>query len=160
MDRLHQVFAHFIFQNSIDDNGIKVLVITIFFFSLMINQYYNALVQTDLVVPDVPQVPQSYQGLAKRVSVIRFPKGSSALRYYKESPENYPERRLFEEAKRRDIYTGDVIALRGEPWFLFYENLYALMETHVSISTGLYMATLNSMTCPAKVYSEAPEFCD
>ena len=34
------------------------------------------------------------------------------------------------------------------------------METHVSISTGLYMTILNSMTCLAKVYSEEPEFHD
>ena len=39
----------------------------------------------------------------------------------------------------------------------FYENLYALMKDHVSISTGLYMTTLNSMTCSAKVYSDEPD---
>ena len=57
MSRLDKVFAHFICQSSIDDEGMKVLVITLTFFSLMISQYYNALVHTDLVIAEVPKVP-------------------------------------------------------------------------------------------------------
>ena len=160
-DRLHRVFTHFIGQNSMDENGIKVLVITLTFFSLMINQYYNALIHTDLVVPITPEVPHSYEDLANIVTVIRFPKESSALKYFKESPDNYPERRLLNKASQRNVYTGDdipeLIARKEEPWFFFYETLYALTKTHVSISTGLYMTTLNSMTCSAKVYSDEPD---
>ena len=39
----------------------------------------------------------------------------------------------------------------------FHESFYALTKTHVRFSTGLYMTTSNSLTCTAKVYSEAPE---
>ena len=161
MERLHQVFAHFTGQNSINEDGLKVLVITLTFFSLMIYQYYNALIHTDLVVPIIPEVPRSYEDFARTVSVIRFPNESSVLNYFKESPIEYPERKFFDEVTCRNVYAGDNIpelkAQEREPWFFFYKNLFALTKTHVSISTGLYMTTLSLMTCSAKIYSEAPE---
>ena len=82
MDRLHQIFAHFICKDSNDDNEIKVLAITLSFFSLMMSQDYNALVHTDLVTPVVPDVPHSYQDFAFTVSVIHSPKESSTLKYF------------------------------------------------------------------------------
>ena len=108
MDRLHRVFAHFIRQNCIDDNGIKVLIITLTFFSLMINQYYNALIHTDLVVPEVPDVPYSYNDFATTVSVLRFPNATSSLKHFKESLEEFPERKLYNEALRRNVIAGDI----------------------------------------------------
>ena len=49
-------------------------LITLTFFSLMMNQYYNVLIPTDLVGPIVPKVPHSYQDFAYTASIIRFSK--------------------------------------------------------------------------------------
>ena len=35
------------------------IFVTLTFFSLMMNQYYNALIHTDLVVHEVPEAPYS-----------------------------------------------------------------------------------------------------
>ena len=55
----------------------------LFFDSHRLSKYYNALIYTDLVVPIVPEVPHFYQDFAHAVSVIRFPKESSAMKYFR-----------------------------------------------------------------------------
>ena len=143
LDRLDEVFAHFIGQNSIDDEEIKALVITLTFFSLMMNQYYNALIRTNLVMPVVPEVPYSYDDFALTTPVLRFPNDSSALFYFKESPEGYPERKLYDEAVRRKITIDDVRkatlfewAAQRPPFDAIYLINNALANCHVTISTA------------------------
>ena len=72
----------------------------------MINQYYNGLIHTVLVVPVVPVVPYSYDDFAKTVSVLGVPP-ELGLTYFKESPEDSPERRLYKELSLRNLTTGD-----------------------------------------------------
>ena len=164
MDRLDQVFAHFIGQNSIDGDGLglKSFIITLTFFSLMMNQYYNALIHTDLVVPVEPDIPYCYDDFASKVSLIRFPNETSALKYFIESPEGYPERRLYNEALRRNVTIGDGkpgkpdwVTGDAESWL--YYALYSLENRHVTISSGVHMTTLVSMICSAKVYAASPD---
>ena len=163
MDRLNEVFAHFIVQNSIDDEGIKVLVLTISFFSFMMSQYYNALIHTDMVTPEVPIVPRSYNDFSSTVNVVGFATGSSMLKYFKDSPEEYPERKLYDELCRRNITIGDGLPTSIPNWArkglgkLFYDNLYRLSKNHVSIGSQIHLTALLTRSCWAKVYSQAPE---
>ena len=163
MERLHRVFAHFIGQNSIDDNRIKLLIITLTFFSLMMNQYYNALIHTDLVVPEVPKVAYSYQDFASTVTVLGFATGTSVLKYFKESPEDYPERRLYNELIRRNVTIGNGLPVERPHWTrgilgrAFYDSMFRLNKHHVSIGSQIHLTGLLTTICWAKVYSEAPE---
>ena len=162
MDRLDQVFAHFIGQNSIDDDGIKVLAITLTFFSLMIIQYYNALIHTDLVVPVVPEVPYSYDDFASTVSVVYFINQTSSIRYFNESLEGYPERRLYNEVVRRNVTFSSRHPDTMPDWVTpllenYYWILVLLDEGHVTWNTHLHMANINRVICTHKVYSEALE---
>ena len=165
LHRLDQVFAHVMFENSMDDvRFTKILVITITGFSFIIHNYFNALIHTDLVVPVVPEVPYSYDDFASTAPLLFFPKLSSSLKYLKESPEGSPERRLYDTALRRNISIGSNITLQEPKWvdgsFIsswLYSYLYDLMNRHITISTEMYMIGSISTVCTAKVYSEAPE---
>ena len=162
MDKLNNVFAHFIGQNSMDDEGMKVLVITFTFFSLMISQYYNALIHTDLVLPEVPTVPYSYDDFASTVDVVAFPVGTSMLKYFKDSPQDYPEKRLYNELCRRNVTIGIGRPFNMPHWAEgelgenFYRSLYRLRKNHVSIGDQVHLKGLLTTVCWYKVYSEDP----
>ena len=165
MDRLDQVTTHFIGQNSIEGKGFcsKLLIITLSFFSLMINQYYNGLIHTDLVVPEVPKVPYSYEDFASTATVSGFPTGTSMLNYLEESPQDSPERNLYNELRRRNVTICDEFPVKKLYWAknkwlrMIYKNLYRLREHYVSIGSQIHLTSLLTRICFAKVYSLAPE---
>ena len=165
MKSLDQVTTHFIGQNSIDGEGfgLKVLIITLTFFSLMVVQYYNGLIHTDLVVPVIPIVPYSYQDFASTAITVGFPSGASGVKYFEESSQNSPEKRLYDELRRRNVTIGDGLPVNQPDWarrFLgeeFYKQLYRLSKDHVNIDSQVHLMSLLAQVCRAKVYSQAHE---
>ena len=161
-DRLNKVFAHFIGQNSIDDEGIKVLVLTISIFSFLVIQYYNGLIHTDLVIPEVPKVSFSYDDFASTVKVLGFPSRTSMLQYFAQSPEDSPEKRLYNKLRQRNVTIGDGRPLNIPNWATkklikkFYNDMYRLSQDHVSIGSEIHLKELLTRTCWTKVYVEDP----
>ena len=164
MDSLDQVTTHFIGQNSFEGEGffLKILIITLSFFSLMINLYYNGLIHTDLIVPEVPRVPYTYQDFASIATVSGFPTGASVLKYFEGSPQDSPERSLYNELRHRNQTIGDGLPVHPPAWAkitlrTFYDSLYRLKKYHVTIGRKIEMMALVKTICWAKVYSQATE---
>ena len=165
MDRLDQVTTHFIGQNSIEGEGfgLKVLIITLTFFSLMMNQYYNGLIHTDLVVPVIPKVPYSYRDFSSTATAVGFPTGILGAKYFEESSPGSPDKRLYDELRRRNVTIGDGLPVNQPDWargFLgqeLYKQLYRLSKNHVNIDSQIHLTGLLTTICWAKVYSQAHE---
>ena len=164
MDRFVQVITHFIGQNSIEGHGfgLKVLIMTLTFFSLMINLYYNGLIHTDLVVPETPTVPHTYQDFASTATVSGFPTGMSVLKYIEQSPQDSAEKRMYNELHRRNLTISDGWPVYIPDWARrnvdkeFYRQWYRLHK-HVSIGSQVHLTNLLTRFCWAKAHCQAPE---
>ena len=126
-------------------------------------QYYNGLIHTDLVVPEVPIVPYLYDDFASTLKVLGFPTGTSMLQYFAQSPKNSPEKGLYNELRQRNVTIGDGRPLNIPGWATnwldkkFYNNMYRLSQDHVSIGSEIHLTELLTRTCWTKVYAEDPD---
>ena len=129
----------------------------------MMNQYYNGLIHTDLVIPEVPQVPYTYDDFASTVIVLGLATGTSGLKFFKESSQDSPERKLYNQLLHRNVTIGNGLPVRKPYWATnmldenFYKQLYRLRKYHVTIGNQIDLTSLLTRVCWAKVYSQAPE---
>ena len=108
-------------------------------------------------------VPYSYDEFASTVNVLGFATGTSMLKYFAESPQNSPEKRLYTKLLQRNVTIGNGRPLDIPDWAkrsfgtLFYNKMYGLSKHYVSIGSQMYLTDLLTRTCWAKVYSEDQE---
>ena len=110
----------------------------------------------------MPQVPYSYDDFASTVIVLGFPTKTSGLKFFKESSQVSPERKLYNQLSHRNVTIGDGLPTEEPYWATerldreFYEQLYRLRKYHVTIGNEIDLTGLLTRVCWAKVYSRAP----